>query len=478
MLTQLKSQRPLLTTLALVLVGLVWMGHTMKPGTLAGTLLSGLTLGALYFLIASGLTLIFGLMDVLNFAHGTFFMLGAYAAWMWVEQPAELLRWSPFALALMAGIALAVPVRQQLPGPITDVAGGRVWRGGWGVAGVALAALAVWKWALWPWLPRLLLGTVAGVAFALAFGATRTLHRRQRARPLWQGIGLGVLLLVVAVWADRVQVGWANAMLNWDSSLRFAGGLLIGALAGALTGGIMEWGLIRPLYVRPIYQVLLTLGIVYAGTELARTIWGVEVKRMNKPSLFGARCRSPDFLSWLHEHCASLNVWGRAFPSYRLLIIVLGVLVFLGMVVLLRRSRLGMIIRAGVQDREAVEALGINVRRVFTLVFALGTALAAFGGAAASPFIGVYPEMGMEYMLQAFIVVVIGGMGSVSGAALGALLVGLARAFGDYIVLSGIHLPWLEHTVRMSPSIARASTVLIMAIVLMVRPSGLFGHGD
>ena len=169
---------------------------------------------------------------------------------------------------------------------------------------------------------------------------------------------------------------------------------------------------------------------------------------------------------------------GRNFPSYRLFIIALGLAMFIAIALLLQKTRLGIIIRAGVQDSEMVQALGINVRRVFTLVFAIGCGLAAVGGVAAAPFLGVNLGLGAELQLQGFISVVIGGMGSYAGAAVGALLVGLARAFGDQLVLSGIHLPWMEGVVRMSPSIARASTVLIMALVLLLRPAGLFGKKD
>jgi branched-chain amino acid transport system permease protein len=147
---------------------------------------------------------------------------------------------------------------------------------------------------------------------------------------------------------------------------------------------------------------------------------------------------------------------------------VLGVLMLVGLWLLMSRSRLGMIIRAGVQDREMVEALGINVRRVFTLVFSLGAGLAALGGIGAAPFIPVEPGMGDRFMMQGFITVVLGGMGSYSGAAIGALLLGLARAFGDYLALR----------FSLSPAISEASTVIIMAIVLLVRPSGLLGKKE
>ena len=115
-----------------------------------------------------------------------------------------------------------------------------------------------------------------------------------------------------------------------------------------------------------------------------------------------------------------------------------------------------------------VEALGINVRRVFTIVFALGVAMAALGGIGAGPFIPIQPLMGDQFQMQGFITVVLGGMGSYVGAFIGALTLGLARAFGDYFALK----------LSLSPAIAEASTVIIMIIVLLIRPSGLFGKKE
>ncbi len=254
-----------------------------------------------------------------------------------------------------------------------------------------------------------------------------------------------------------------------------------GLLAGAGLGALIETSLIRPLYARPIYQILLTLGLSFVGTELVKSVWGTAGFYMDTPAFFassGQNCPSPSLWAWFSDHCQSINVLGRPFPSYRLFIIVLGLAMFIAIALLLQKTRIGIIIRAGVQDSEMVQALGINVRRVFTLVFAVGSALAAVGGVAAAPFLGVNLGLGAEVQLQGFIAVVIGGMGNYMGAAVGALLVGLARAFGDQFVLSGIHLPWMEGVVRMSPSIARASTVLIMALVLLLRPAGLFGKKD
>jgi branched-chain amino acid transport system permease protein len=243
----------------------------------------------------------------------------------------------------------------------------------------------------------------------------------------------------------------------------------------------MEYGLIRPLYSRPIYQVLLTLGLVFVGDQFVKLVWGPSGFFMEIPSLFngqGRECPSDNLIAWFSDHCASIMIMGRGFPSYRLFLIALGVVMLVVMGLLLTRTRIGMIIRAGVQDAEMVEALGINVRRVFTGVFALGAGLAALGGVAAAPMIGVNPAIGQEFLLQGFISVVIGGMGSLSGAAIGSLLVGLARAFGDNLVLSGIQLPWMEQALTASPAIARASTVLIMALVLLLKPSGIFGKKD
>jgi branched-chain amino acid transport system permease protein len=309
------------------------------PKLVSGIILPGLTLAALYFLIASGLSLIFGLMDVLNFAHGSLFMIGAYVAWSCNQ------------------------------------------------------------------------------------------------------------------WLDPLYPGhWPVTLANGD--LRFVIGLVAGTLVGAGLGALMEIALIRPLYARPIYQVLLTLGLVFVFDALVRSVpaWGSNSQAPIKPPLLEG----------------SLNILGRRFPSYSLFLIVLGATIAIAVAVLLRSSRLGMIIRAGVQDSAMVEALGINVRRVFTGVFALGAGLAALGGAAAASFIGVYPEMGLEYQLFAFIVVVIGGLGSYSGAAIGALLIGLSRTFSDHLVLES----------NWPTAIASASTVLVMALVLMLKPGGMFGSSE
>ncbi len=255
--------------------------------------------------------------------------------------------------------------------------------------------------------------------------------------------------------------------------------MILRTTAGALGGVAIETGLIRPFYGNPVTQIVLTLGLSIAGIDLIEAMWGEEANPpMPPPSIFNENCRSESVIGWFSEHCQSIDVLGRAFPTYRVFVIFIGILVFIGVGLMLRRTRLGMIIRAGVQDSEMVQALGINVRRVFTLVFALGSALAAMGGVIAAPYLGVFPGMGAIFQLQAFISVVIGGMGSFLGAAIGTIILGMARAFGDHFVAAGITLPFVDAVIKGSPAIARASTVLIMALVLLLKPSGIFGKKE
>ncbi|HUS16722.1 MAG TPA: branched-chain amino acid ABC transporter permease [Chloroflexia bacterium] len=487
--------RPLLITLGIVLLVLLWMSSQYRPQVTAGILLSGLTLGALYFLITSGLSLIFGLMDVLNFAHGLFFMFGAYIGYTLYANPRLILNALPLLLALGGGLLIGGWLAGLLRGPTRDSFAARLTTAALGVIGVALVAASVWGLDLLSlgggpaggdgepveqYLPRVIALTGAGLLFGLLRGWLEPARARSGRRGV-RGIAIGAVLVGAAIGLVYMRVPGAVYLLGLSPNVRFVLALVAGATAGAALGGLIEWSLIRPLYVRPIYQVLLTLGLVFVGTEAVKGVWGPTGFNMDMPTQFAGRggpCRGADLIAWLTKGCASIDVLGRPFPTYRLFIILLGLVMFLAIALLLRRTRMGMIIRAGVQDSEMVQALGINVRWVFTLVFALGTGLAALGGVAAAPFIGVYPGMGQEFLLLAFIAVVIGGMGSYSGAALGALLVGLARAFGDQLVTTGIHLPGVEEVLKFSPSIARASTVLLMAVVLLVRPAGLFGKKE
>jgi len=320
-------RQSLIISALFVVVLLVTNFLFFAPGTVAVVLLSGLYQGMLFFLVAAGMSIVFGLLDVLNLAQGSFFMLGAYA--------------------------------------------------GFAIYGV---------------LPE-------GTPLSVRFGAA-----------------------------------------------------LIGAvLAGALFGGAVEIALLRPLYERPIFQIVLTLGLASAMEEAVRLIYGpAGLVPVEPPAALDT----------------TFILMGGRFETYRLFIIVVGFLLMVGISLLLQRTRLGIIIRAGVQDSEMVEALGINVRRIFTLVFALGTAVAALGGMTAAPFLGAFPAMGTQFLLTAIVVIVIGGMSSYEGTAIASILVGLTRATAEQLSLQYLNTPVL----------ASVSALLFMVVVLLVRPTGLFGR--
>ena len=277
--------------------------------------LTGLGLGALYFLVASGLSLIFGLMDVLNFAHGALIAIGAYATW----------------------------------------------------------------WAA---------SNGSGFPLAVAFGTA---------------------------------VGTAAAVL-------------------------LELALIRPLYRRPREQVLVTVGVSLAVPALLAGIWGTDTRPFPTPAALAGTFR----------------LLGATVPVDRLLLIGAALLVLVGLELFLGRTRFGLVVRAGVEDRAMVTALGIDVRRAFTVVFAIGGAAAALAGALGGVYYGeVDPGQGSSLLIFAFVVVVMGGMGSVRGAALASVAVGLVQQFADYYTTGGL---------------GDLSVVAILAALLLLRPRGLTGR--
>ncbi|HOU39961.1 MAG TPA: branched-chain amino acid ABC transporter permease [Promineifilum sp.] len=465
-------------------------------------MLSGATLAALYFLVASGLSLIFGLMDVLNFAHGVLFVLGAYVGLSTFMNPRLLFNTLPFFFVLVAGLIVAqhfgrffwrrigaVRSRQVATAVLVLVAAGLVLLALRGfpiralnafnitaVGGAVTTAEAQEPMAAM--LRRVTMVLLAGLPIGLLL-APKQARDELPLRPVWQTLLIAGVAAVVGYALLLVRDPGETFMLALSADVRFVLAIVLGTVAGALAGVGIETTLIRPFYGNPVTQLVLTLGLSIAGIDLIEAVWGEEGNPpMPPPSLFAANCRSDSLLGWLGEHCQSIDVLGRAFPTYRLFIIAIGIAVFIAVGLLLRRTRIGMIIRAGVQDGEMVQALGINVRRVFTFVFALGSALAAMGGVIAAPYLGVFPAMGSLFQLQAFIAVVIGGMGSYVGAAVGTIILGLARAFGDHFVAAGINVPFLDTVIKGSPAIARASTVLIMAIVLLVKPAGIFGKKE
>jgi branched-chain amino acid transport system permease protein len=276
-------------------------------------LLNSVQYGLLLFMLAAGLTLIFGIMGVVNLAHGSFYILGAYLAW---------------SLSSATG-SLTVAI---------------------------------------------LLGTVLSVAF-------------------------GLLLEVV---------------------------------------------LFRHFYHRDhLDQVLLTFGLIYIFEEMRSILWGDDVHGVKVPDLLAASIPLTDNLSY---------------PVYRLFMSAVCVLLAIGLYLLISRTRLGMKIRAGAFNRDMTEALGVNIKLIHATVFAMGVGLATIAGMIASPISSVYPNMGSQVLIMCFVVVVIGGIGSVRGALIAALLVGLVDTFGKVLL----------------PQVAGMLVYMLMAAVLLWKPEGLF----
>ena len=276
-------------------------------------LLNSVQYGLLLFLVASGLTLIFGIMGIINLAHGSFYMIGAYMA---------------FSLASLTG-------------------------------------------------------------------------------SLFVAIVLGTVLSVVL-------------------------------------GVVLEWALFSHLYKRDhLQQVLLTYGLILVFEELRSIIVGNDVHGVNVP----------DILNWSLPLTDTLS-----YPVYRLFMSAVCLLLSVLLYFLIRRTRLGMMIRAGASNREMVQSLGLNINLVYRLVFALGVALAAFAGMIAAPISSVYPGMGTQVLIICFVVVVIGGIGSIWGALVAALLIGLADTFGKVLI----------------PEAAGVTVYVLMAAILLWRPEGLF----
>ncbi|MCA1971979.1 MAG: branched-chain amino acid ABC transporter permease [Caenispirillum sp.] len=275
--------------------------------------MNGVQYGLLLFLIASGLTLIFGIMHIINLAHGALYMIGAYLAWWLTSQVGNL----------FLAIVLALPV------------------------------------------------TVA--------------------------IGI-----------------------------------------------VIERFLIQTLYKRDhLDQVLLTFGLILVFDSLQSMTWGNDVHSVPIPEILAGSIALTET---------------QQYPVYRLFVSAVCALIAVSMYLVIQRTRLGMIIRAGASNREMVQGLGLNIRNIYTLVFAAGTALTAFAGMIAAPISSVYPGMGNQILIICFVVVVIGGVGSIKGAFLGALLVGLTATWGQILV----------------PEFSGVVVYALMAAVLLWKPRGLF----
>ncbi len=243
-----------------------------------------------------------------------------------------------------------------------------------------------------------------------------------------------------------------GAYLSYTIASRFVGSpaafwvaLILGSIGVALVGGIIESVFLRPVYRREeLDQLLVTYALVLIISDLVKLAWGAENRSGSRPALLAG----------------SVDIAGRDFPTYNLFVLAVGPLVALGLWLLLRRTQFGRLVRAAANDREMVGVVGVNVTGLFTGVFMLGAWLGGLGGGLAAPIGAIYPGMDVEVIVESFIVVVVGGMGSLGGTLLGALIIGQLNAFG----------------ILFFPRFAIVFVYILMAVVLVIRPWGLLGR--
>ncbi|MBL8700388.1 MAG: branched-chain amino acid ABC transporter permease [Alphaproteobacteria bacterium] len=279
------------------------------------------------------------------------------------------------------------------------------------------------------------------------------------------GLQLGVTLFLIAAGLTLV-LGIMNLVNLAHGSLYMVGAYLAATFAGltgsflialplalagaALVGMVVELVVVRRLYARDhLDQVLATFGLILFFNEMTKILWGPMAIFVDVPPALGGRVEL---------------LPGAPYPTYRLAVLAAGLLVAAFLWWLITRTRVGMLIRAGASNREMVGALGVDIDRLYTAVFALGAALAAFAGALAGPLYVVEIGMGDAMLIKVFVVIVIGGIGSIRGAFVAALIVGMVDTFGR-ILPSAMGLP---------AAIADMAIYVLMACVLVWRPSGLF----
>ena len=276
---------------------------------------------------------------------------------------------------------------------------------------------------------------------------------------LLNGLQYGLLLFMLAAGLTLIFgiMGVVNlahgsfymigAYMAWSMSALFGNlfvAIVVGAVLSVALGWALEWVLFRHFYHRDhLDQVLLTFGLIYVFEELRSMLWGDDVHGLQIPEALSASIPLTDTLSY---------------PVYRLFMAGLCVVLALGLYLLISKTRLGMKIRAGAFNHEMTEALGVNISLIHAVVFALGVGLASIAGMIAAPISSVYPNMGGQVLIMCFVVVVIGGIGSVRGALISALLVGLVDTFGKVLL----------------PQVSGMLVYVLMAVVLLYKPEGLF----
>jgi branched-chain amino acid transport system permease protein len=293
---------------------------------------------------------------------------------------------------------------------------------------------------------------------------------------LLNGVQLGLLLFLIAAGLTLVFgvmdfINLAHGvqyMLGAYLGVMFAGlvgnfwlALLLACVTAGIVGLALEWLVFRHLYDRShLDQVLATFGVILALNELVRVIWGAAPLQMPMP----------DILSGSFELVAGLR-----YPVYRVALIGAGLLVAAGLAWAVNATRAGMLIRAGASNPAMVSALGVDIGRLFTLVFAVGAMLAGFAGVLSAPLVSVEPGMGDNLLILAFVVIVIGGVGAIRGAFVAAFLVGLVDTLGRSMVTDAAHAVLsASASARVGPAIASMLIYLVMALVLAIRPAGLF----
>ncbi|SUS07932.1 Branched-chain amino acid ABC transporter, permease protein [Candidatus Defluviicoccus seviourii] len=271
----------------------------------------------------------------------------------------------------------------------------------------------------------------------------------------------GVMHLINLAHGTLYMVGAYVAATVTQVSGNFLWGVLAAVAAAGLTGTAIEVIALRRLYDRGhLDQVLATFGVILFFNELVKILWGPQALFLSPPAILSGTVEV---------------IPGVPYPAYRLLIIAVGLAVALAVRQLITSTRTGMLIRAGATDREMVGALGVAVNRLFTRVFAIGAMLAGLAGAMAGPLLAIEVGMGEHILILTFVVVIIGGIGSVRGALVGALLVGLVDTYGRAflpVVLRGVLSPTAADGI--GGSLSSIAIYVLMAAVLIWRPRGLF----
>jgi branched-chain amino acid transport system permease protein len=271
---------------------------------------------------------------------------------------------------------------------------------------------------------------LVSVGMSLIFGVTRIVNL---AHGSFYMVGAYLMVTLVEVLPERALSFWIA--------------LLLAPLGVALLGGVVEVGLLRRIYHRdPLMQLILTFGLILVIGTLVLLVWGPDNKSVSRPEALAGAVR----------------VFGQPFPSYYLLVLGLAPVVAVGLWLVFYRTRWGMLIRAATVDREMLGALGVDVATLYTQVFAFGSWLAGLGGALSAPTVAVALGMDGDVLTTAFVVVVIGGLGSFAGSFISALLVGLLQSFGILVF----------------PAVSIVLLFAIMAVVLIVRPWGLLGRPE